>query len=92
VGSLDLGIGSIVQQLGVTTARSEELVARKISELLENSRALLLQLGDTELDNPNPIRALQRQFPDDLTQPWPTWSFDKVPLDDENTSGSGIIK
>lgn len=81
VGSVGSGVDSSVHGM---TEGSDESVAAKISELLETSRALFLQLGYTELGGFNPLRDLRKKLPDDLKRPWSPWIPNEIPSDDGN--------
>lgn len=70
---------------GTSPGQADEAVAAKLSELMEVSRLMLMELGDTELKVPNPIRVLQKKLPDDLQQPWPRWTSPVLDTTDENS-------
>jgi trafficking protein particle complex subunit 10 len=71
VGSLGSGLDSSVHDMA---EKSDEAVAAKISELLETSRVMFMQLGDSKLNGPNPLRVLHHQLPDDLNRKWTAWT------------------
>ena len=55
------------------SVESEQAVAASLSQLLEISRMLLKELGDTELATSNPLRSFDSKLPDDMTRPWQPW-------------------
>ncbi|KAL3922790.1 MAG: hypothetical protein SGILL_002013 [Bacillariaceae sp.] len=65
--------------------KSDRAVASRMTEVLEITRLMYLDLGDSELSVKNPIRDLQRRLPDDLKESWPAWS----PVD-SSAGGSGV--
>jgi len=66
-------------------ARGNETVASKLSEILEVSRLLLMQLGDNHLEYPNPLSILRERYPEDLHVPWPPWMPYKPKTDEKET-------
>jgi trafficking protein particle complex subunit 10 len=62
-----------VKDPDVQTILTERSLAREISSLLEFGRVRLLQLGDSKLDGPNPVRARFHGTPNDMKQPWAPW-------------------
>lgn len=72
--------------------QADGVVASKLSELMEVSRLMLMQLGDSELTVPNPIRLLQKEIPDDLRRPWQTWAPSELASNGDDNSEKKIIK
>ena len=67
-------------------SRGNETVASKLSEILEVSRLLLMQLGDNHLEHPNPLSTLRERYPEDLQIPWPPWVPYKSKTDEKETN------
>ena len=53
--------------------QSERAVARRLSEMIEGARLCLKQLGDSELEGPNPARTDEKWVPDDMFTSWGPW-------------------
>lgn len=66
----------LVKDPAVQTILSERSLAREISSLLEFGRLRLLQLGDSKLGGPNPIREQTLGSPKDMKNAWDKWDPD----------------
>lgn len=57
----------------VQTILTERSLAREVSSLLEFGRLRLLQLGDSKIGVPNPVRCYLQGMPEDMKKPWDAW-------------------
>lgn len=68
----------------------DEKVASKLSEILEVSRLILIQLGDDHLKKPNPISIIRECYPKDLQKPWSPWEAPEPKVDEKETDNDSI--
>jgi hypothetical protein len=59
----------------------DRVVASRMTEILEIARLTFLELGDSELAIPNPVREIQKRLPGDLKISWPEWSPASISTD-----------
>jgi hypothetical protein len=85
-------MGSDVLSDSSDLTQSEQAVASRLGELLEVSRLLLKELGDTELDGPNPIRVYETKLPEDMFRPWQPWQepVESTEGDSKNEETAGV--
>jgi len=63
----------LVKDPDVQTILMERSLAREISSLLEFGRLRLLQLGDSKVPGPNPVRDHASGIPKDMRKAWDPW-------------------